>query len=93
MLVTLLQAVSHDNRLMAAGSCDKIIRVWNLHTAAPVAVLSRHAGMITAVNFCPMTLGSSTFFLAATSGDGSVSFWKYSYNESNEAEFEETPTR
>jgi WD40 repeat protein len=78
---------------MAAGSCDKIIRVWNLHTAAPVAVLSRHAGMITAVNFCPMALGSNSYFLAATSGDGSVSFWKYHFNEFNEAEFEETPTR
>jgi len=78
---------------MAAGSCDKIIRVWNLHTAAPVAVLSRHAGMITAVNFCPTFLDNNTFFLASTSGDGSVSFWKYRYNEYNVAEFEETPTR
>ncbi len=32
-------AVSEDNRLLAAGSTDKIIRVWCLSTAAPLAVL------------------------------------------------------
>jgi bromodomain and WD repeat domain-containing protein 1/3 len=32
-------AVSEDNRLLAAGSTDKIIRVWCLGTAAPLAVL------------------------------------------------------
>ena len=69
------QAVSHDNRLIAAGSCDKILRVWSLHNAEPVAVLSRHSGMITAVNFCPMSLDGDQYFLASTSGDGSVSFW------------------
>jgi WD40 repeat protein len=61
--------------LIAAGSCDKILRVWSLHNAEPVAVLSRHSGMITAVNFCPMSLDNDQYFLASTSGDGSVSFW------------------
>ncbi len=70
-------AVSHDNRLLAAGSCDKIIRVWCLRTAAPVAVLTKHTGMITAVNFCPVSLEDNSFHLASTSGDGTVSFWRY----------------
>jgi bromodomain and WD repeat domain-containing protein 1/3 len=35
-------AVSEDNRLLAAGSTDKIIRVWCLGTAAPLAVLGRY---------------------------------------------------
>ena len=38
-------AVSHDNKLVAAGSCDRVIRVWELHTGAPVAVLTKHTGM------------------------------------------------
>jgi WD40 repeat protein len=29
-------AVSCDNTLLAAGSCDKIVRVWCLRTTAPV---------------------------------------------------------
>ena len=28
-------AVSQDNKLIAAGSCDKVIRVWELHTGNP----------------------------------------------------------
>lgn len=87
------QAVSHDNRLLAAGSCDKIIRVWSLLNGEPVAVLSRHSGGITAVNFCPMIATSDSHYLASTSGDGSVTFWKFSYNEFNHATFEDTPTR
>jgi WD40 repeat protein len=55
--------VSHDNRLLAAGSCDKIIRVWSLHNAEPVAVLSRHSGGITAVNFCPMTVNDDHYLV------------------------------
>lgn len=30
-------AVSNDNTLLAAGSCDKIVRVWCLRTTAPVS--------------------------------------------------------
>ena len=40
-------AVSEDNRMIAAGSTDKIIRVWCLLSAAPIAVLSKHTGTIT----------------------------------------------
>lgn len=32
-------AVSCDNTLLAAGSCDKIVRVWCLRTTAPVSAL------------------------------------------------------
>ena len=39
-------AVSEDNLLLAAGSTDKIIRVWCLLSAAPVAVLSKVGMMI-----------------------------------------------
>ena len=32
-------AVSYDNSLLAAGSCDKIVRVWCLRTTSPVIYL------------------------------------------------------
>lgn len=42
-------AVNYENTLLAAGSCDKTIRVWCLHTTAPVAVLNGHTGMVTSL--------------------------------------------
>ncbi|XP_057373055.1 bromodomain and WD repeat-containing protein 3-like [Daphnia carinata] len=69
-------AVSCDNSLLAAGSCDKIVRVWCLRTTAPIAVLTGHGGTITSINFCPADRGS-VHYLASTSSDGSVSFWEY----------------
>lgn len=84
-------AVSEDNKLLAAGSTDKIIRVWCLVTAAPVAVLSKHTGTITALHFCPGVAS----YLAATSGDGTVSFWKYQFKDKakRKAVFDSEPTR
>ena len=88
-------AVSEDNRLLAAGSTDKIIRVWCLLTAAPVTVLSKHTGTITALHFCPCAVSSVSSYLAATSGDGTVSFWKYQYQDKTKkrAVFDPEPTR
>ncbi|XP_023331466.1 bromodomain and WD repeat-containing protein 3 isoform X10 [Eurytemora carolleeae] len=88
-------AVSEDNKLLAAGSTDKIIRVWCLQTAAPVAVLAKHTGAITALHFCPASLPSVPPYLAATSGDGTVSFWKYTYKSEKSARpvFDPEPTR
>ena len=70
-------ALNIENTLLAAGSIDKILRVWCLQTTAPVAVLTGHTGMITAVRFCPMAQ-RSVRYLISTSSDGSVSFWSYS---------------
>jgi bromodomain and WD repeat domain-containing protein 1/3 len=87
-------AVSHDNKLLAAGSCDKVIRVWELHTATPVAVLTKHTGTITAINFCPFFLNSDGGrYLASTSGDGTVSFWRYQYDKHGHTDFDDQPTR
>lgn len=70
-------AVNLDNNLLAAGSIDRILRVWDLQTAGPIAVLSGHTGMITSVNFCPSPRGDLKY-LVTTSTDGSVAFWQYS---------------
>ncbi|XP_043242655.1 PH-interacting protein-like [Amphibalanus amphitrite] len=69
-------AISGDNTLLAAGSCDKVIRVWDLQTTAPVAVLSGHGGMITALEFCPGPLPQQRL-LVSTANDGCVAFWSY----------------
>merc|ERR1719319_9885 len=74
-------AVSDDNRMLAAGSTDKIIRVWCLLSAAPVAVLTKHTGTITGLNFSPATLHTIQSYLASTSDDGTVCFWSYHYND------------
>ena len=70
-------AVNLDNTLLAAGSLDRILRVWDLQTAGPIAVLSGHTGMITSVNFCPSPKNDLKY-LVTTSTDGSVAFWQYS---------------
>lgn len=69
-------AINLENTLLAAGSLDRIIRVWDLQTTGPVAVLTGHTGMITSVNFCPSPRGDLRY-LVSTSTDGSVAFWQY----------------
>ena len=77
-----------------AGSCDRVIRVWELHTGSPVAVLTKHTGTVTAINFCPFLLNDDgSRFLASTSGDGTVSFWRYHYDEHGHTNFDAQPTR
>ncbi|XP_054271446.1 bromodomain and WD repeat-containing protein 3-like isoform X1 [Macrosteles quadrilineatus] len=70
-------AINMENTLLAAGSIDRLIRVWCLQTAAPVAILTSHTGMITGVNFCPGVI-DGRYYLASTSSDGSVAIWGYS---------------
>lgn len=42
-------AVNYENTMIAAGSCDKMIRVWCLRTCAPLAVLQGHSASITSL--------------------------------------------
>ncbi|XP_055904407.1 bromodomain and WD repeat-containing protein 3 [Eupeodes corollae] len=69
-------AINLDNTMLAAGSLDRILRVWDLQTTSPIAVLSGHTGMITSVNFCPSPRGDLKY-LVTTSTDGSIAFWQY----------------
>lgn len=71
-------AVNNENTLLAAGSIDKILRVWCMQYCSPVAVLTGHTGMITSVNFCP-TVVNDIRYLVTTSTDGSVAFWSYNH--------------
>ncbi|XP_075227824.1 bromodomain and WD repeat-containing protein isoform X2 [Lycorma delicatula] len=79
-------AINLENTLLAAGSVDRIIRVWCLQTAFPIAVLIAHTGMITGVNFCPGII-NGMHYLASTSTDGSVAFWSYTVGPNNVVSF------
>ncbi|XP_046806773.1 bromodomain and WD repeat-containing protein 3 isoform X1 [Lucilia cuprina] len=70
-------AINLDNTMLAAGSVDRILRVWDLQTTSPIAVLAAHTGMITSVNFCPSPRNDLKY-LVTTSNDGSIAFWQYS---------------
>lgn len=79
-------AINLENTLLAAGSLDHILRVWDLQTASPIAVLCCHTGMITSVNFCPSPR-EHLKYLVTTSTDGSVAFWQYMENKHGKIQF------
>ena len=78
--------INLENTLLAAGSMDKILRVWDMQTGAPVAVLLGHTGMITSVHFCPSARWDVRY-LVTTSSDGCVAFWTYSLCSREKATF------
>ena len=40
---------NQENTLLAAGGNDATVRVWDLHTTAPVAVLKGHGGLLSSI--------------------------------------------
>ncbi|XP_076220915.1 bromodomain and WD repeat-containing protein isoform X2 [Nomia melanderi] len=83
-------AVNFDNSLLAAASLDRILRVWCFQTMSPIAVLSGHSGMITSVNFCPISC-NGVYYLVSTSTDGSVAFWSHTRKGNERAIFQPKP--
>lgn len=79
-------AVNLDNTLLAAGSLDHIVRVWDMQTASPVSVLCGHTGRITSVNFCPSPR-EHLKYLVTTSTDGSVAFFQYVTTRDGKTQF------
>lgn len=68
--------VSQENTLLASASLDKTIRIWCLASARPLATLVGHTAHITQIAFSPLVRGHARW-LASTSRDGSVCFWKF----------------
>ena len=85
-------AINTENTMLAAGSLDRVLRVWDLQTASVIAVLCAHNGMITSVNFCPNPR-SDLKYLVTTSTDGSVAFWQYSQPRGQRPIFQPKPTQ
>ncbi|KAL0133738.1 hypothetical protein PUN28_001006 [Cardiocondyla obscurior] len=83
-------AVNFDNTLLAAGSLDRVIRVWCFQSMSPVAVLIGHTGMITSIKFCPIAC-NDVYYLVSTSTDGSVAFWSHTKKPNERPVFQTKP--
>lgn len=68
--------VNFENTLMASGSCDKMIRIWNLRTTASTTILQGHTSAVSNVEFSPYCR-SITRWLASSGNDGLICFWEW----------------
>ena len=63
-------AFSADNHLLATGNEDETIRLFEVPSGTPVAVLKGHTGPVTSLSFDPVAP-----ILASGSADGTVKIW------------------
>ncbi|QSJ19764.1 serine/threonine protein kinase [Nostoc sp. UHCC 0702] len=63
-------SISPDGNILASGSNDKIIRLWNLNTKNVLASLSGHSQAVTSVAFSP-----NGEILATASDDKTIKLW------------------
>ena len=69
-------AVSPDGRLVAAGSLDKMVRVWDAHTGQPLERLEGHKDSVYSVAFMP-----DGRRLVSGSLDKTLKLWELGTNE------------
>ena len=69
-------AFSPDGTLLASGSLDKKIRLWDVKTGGEIKQLQGHTESITSVVFAP-----DGKVLASGSGDGTIRLWDVATGE------------
>ncbi|AFY91095.1 WD-40 repeat-containing protein (plasmid) [Chroococcidiopsis thermalis PCC 7203] len=70
-------AFSLDGQLLASGSEDRTIRLWNAHDGTCLMVLQGHTGGVTSVSFSP-----NGQILASASEDSSIRLWSVAHGTS-----------
>jgi serine/threonine protein kinase len=63
-------ATSRDSQILASGSADKTIKVWNLETGEEIYTLNKHSGTVFSV-----AISLDAQFLASGSADGTIKVW------------------
>ena len=76
-LIIDILAYSPDGRMVASGSVDKNIRLWDVRTGNELTAINGHTGAITAICFSP-----DSTLLASGSSDRTVRIWDISTGQS-----------
>ena len=69
-------SLSPDERLLASGSRDRKIKIWNMASGQELVVLGGHGARIRSVAFSP-----DGRLLASAGDDGTIRIWGYSTGE------------
>ncbi|HEY9904885.1 MAG TPA: serine/threonine-protein kinase [Candidatus Sericytochromatia bacterium] len=69
-------AISPDAKILASGSDDQIVRLWNLETGEAIASLNGHSHFVKSVAFSP-----DGTILASSSDDRTIKLWNLSQHQ------------
>ncbi len=64
-------AISPDGQILASGSDDRTIKLWNLPTGQLLQTLKQHSGNVNSVSFTP-----DGNILISGSGDRTIKVWR-----------------